>query len=180
MLTIELNLGCGHHKIPGTINIDSDESVEPDKVIDIRKEPLPFEDDSVEVVHFYHTIEHIEEHYQPFIFSEIQRVLTHTGYVLVSYPEFKIVAMNYIENKNGEREFWKHTIYGRQVRKDDYHVTLMDTDIFKHRLRYLGFDNIRIAAEAKAPYNTIVQAFKGVPAKTYVDHIKETIFNDAG
>lgn len=180
MLTIELNLGCGHNKIPGTVNIDSDESVKPDKVLDIRNEALPYENNTVEVVHFYHTIEHIEEIYHEFIFREIQRVLTHTGYVLISYPEFKKVAMNYIENKGGQREFWKHTIYGRQIRKDDYHVTLMDSDIFKHHLKFWGFERLRITSEQHANYNTIIQAFKGVPTKTYVDHIRETIFDDAG
>lgn len=67
-----IDLGCGGKKKKGLIGLDSVESSDVDIVIDMEKEPLPFEDNSIEYVYSSHFLEHIEEHIH--VFKEISRV----------------------------------------------------------------------------------------------------------
>lgn len=163
-----LNVGCGNNLIDGYINIDSEASLYPDIIADIRF-GLPFDDNSVQEILFFHTVEHIEERYHAQIFREFHRVLEPNGTILVSYPEFRVCAQNWIDNVMGMREFWKHTIYGLQRYQSDYHVTLMDSDEFSEKLQEWGFKDINYAAENIEPYNTVLLAHKGSPAKNYED-----------
>ena len=54
----KLNLGCGYNKKDGWINIDNDETVNPDIVRDLTR-GLPFDDNSFDTVICTHTIEHV-------------------------------------------------------------------------------------------------------------------------
>lgn len=56
---IKLNLGSGYNHISGYLSIDSDSNCKPDYVLDIERENLPFEDNSVEQVLAHHILEHI-------------------------------------------------------------------------------------------------------------------------
>jgi len=174
---ILLNIGCGLTKLPGFINIDSDPNVNPDQVIDIVK-GLPFKDDSVETIYFSHTIEHINEKLHNQILTEFWRVLVHGGMLFLSYPEFKKCAQNYIDNYRGQREYWKATIFGRQLSKDDFHVSLMDTDFLIPTLQTLGFSPIFHKEEPNNPHNTIIKCFKYNEYKTYEEVLATEIFND--
>jgi SAM-dependent methyltransferase len=77
-----LNLGAGITYIPGFINIDI--SKKADIILDLGKDKLPFDDDSVNLIFSYHTLEHIPDYL--FTLSEIYRVLKHGGRFLVGLP----------------------------------------------------------------------------------------------
>ena len=64
---IRLNIGAGQTHIPGYINIDI--SSKADITLDLGTDKLPFEDDSVDVVFSYHTLEHVPDYL--FALSEI-------------------------------------------------------------------------------------------------------------
>lgn len=144
----------------GVCNVDRDSEVEPDFVHDLTKFPYPFETGSIDLIYMIHIIEHIEEKYFPPLIQELQRILKMNHHVIFTYPEFVQCAQNYIDNKNGNREFWKATLYGRQLTPDDFHVTLMDTRYFKQYLLSLGFKVIREAKEENEDYNTLLVAEK--------------------
>jgi len=57
---MKLNLGCGNDKKKGYLNIDSSKQVDPDKVWDLEKTPLPFKDNSIEEINAEHVLEHIK------------------------------------------------------------------------------------------------------------------------
>lgn len=171
----KLNIGCGDNKIKSYVNIDASPFVNPDLVLDI-KNGLPYPDDSVEEIVFFHGIEHIEEKFHPQILSEFWRVLKFDGELYVSYPEFIKVAKNYITNHQGKKEFWKKTIYGLQRYLGDYHVSLMDTADFCELLFSVGFVKIEHTNEAGEEYNTIVHCRKGNKPKSYEDLIVESCF----
>lgn len=153
---LKLNLGCGKAHYDGFINIDTEESVNPDVLCDFRKS-LPYADKSVDSILLIHTIEHIEDRYHFDMLMEFNRVLRIGGGLTIAYPEFSKCAMNFVNNYRGQREFWKRTIYGRQLYKSDYHVALMDSDEFRLLLQETGFRNIYIKPEpSPEEHNTIV------------------------
>lgn len=164
----KLNLGSGSNHIKGYYSIDAEKSCKPDLVLDFTKERLPFPDSSVDEIIFFHCIEHIQKSRHPFILSEVQRVLKpKTGFVLISYPEFRRVATNWLTNHQGKKEFWEHTIYGLQRYPSDFHVSLMDTVELSNRMRELGFKDIKAGPEDLEPFNTLLCAKKGRPLKSY-------------
>src|SRR5216683_2682763 len=117
MDTIRLNLGAGSSRIPGYLSVDVESSVKPDVVCNFTKDRLPYKDNEIQEILFFHTIEHIERKYHKFIFSEI--------------------VQNWLDNKNGQREFWEHTVYGLQRYPSDFHVVAMHTPHFKLLLEEL-------------------------------------------
>lgn len=163
---MKLNLGCGNNKIKDFVNVDTESSLKPDILADFLQ-PLPFKDETASEVCLFHTIEHIPEHYHSFVLNEVWRVLKLGGVFYISYPEFTLCAQNYIDNFQGKREFWKKTIYGRQLYKTDAHVALMNTEEFRLLLHQIGFTGIQCKAETDEPYNTVVKAVKDL--KNYVN-----------
>ena len=178
MSRLMLNVGCGLTKLKDFINIDADPKVEPDLVLDVLK-GLPYTDNSVDKIYFSHTIEHIAEIYHEAILEDFWRVLIPGGLLFISYPEFTVCATNYINNHKGHRDYWKATIYGRQLTKEDFHVALMDTNYFKILLEQVGFNPIYTKPEPNMPHNTIVKCFKGDKQTTYEDVVRKEIFHDA-
>ena len=75
---INLNLGCGFKKIPGYVNIDMREEVEPDLVCDVI-EGLPYEDNSVDMIIAHDFLEHIPIGKTIQVITEIWRVLKPGG-----------------------------------------------------------------------------------------------------
>lgn len=172
-----LNIGCGNNKIKGCINSDMEVSLRPDVIFDV-KPSIPFKNESIDKIYFSHAIEHIEELHHEFILKEMYRVLVPGGKLFVSYPEFTKVAKNYIENHRGMQEFWKHTVYGLQRYKSDYHVALMDSRYFVPLLKEVDFENIICKPEPDENYNTFILATKGKPMMTYEEVLKEEVFGN--
>jgi SAM-dependent methyltransferase len=69
---IGIDLGCGSLKKEGLIGVDFVEAPNVDFFLDMEKEPLPFENQSVDYIFSSHFLEHIGNH--PFVFSEMSRV----------------------------------------------------------------------------------------------------------
>lgn len=73
----KLNIGCGWTKKEGFLNIDKAKEVNPDMVVDIGQEGLPYPDNSFEYIYSEHCIEHVEPNRWKFILDEIARVAKH-------------------------------------------------------------------------------------------------------
>lgn len=173
---IKLNVGCGNNKLEEYINIDLNKDNKPDVVLDI-KQGIPLPDKSVTEIVFFHTIEHIQEIYHLSILMEFWRILKPGGLLFISYPEFKKCAQRYIDNYQGAKLFWKHTIYGLQRSEGDFHVSLMDTELFIDTLREAGFTDIEHQPEKNEPFNTIIKAVGGDLPNSYEDVLKNFVFN---
>lgn len=74
-----LNLGAGKKLIEGSFPLDYPEW---DAEIDV----IPFEDNSVDGIHCYHMLEHIDGKRIPFAINEMQRVLKVGGVVNIVVP----------------------------------------------------------------------------------------------
>lgn len=80
--SLMLNIGAGRTYIPGFRNIDISPLAE--ITMDLSKEPLPFEDNSVDLIFSYHTLEHVPDYL--FALSEIHRVLKPGAVFLMGVP----------------------------------------------------------------------------------------------
>lgn len=60
---MKINLGAGNARITDFINIDYDQKSNPDYCLDIEKDRLPFDDNTVECVVAHHILEHLGDGY---------------------------------------------------------------------------------------------------------------------
>lgn len=89
---MKLNIGAGITHIPGFVNLDI--SKKADVSLDLNRDKLPFEDDSVKMVFSYHTLEHLKNYL--FALGEIHRVLKHGGKLLLGVPHVGLTKYNLI------------------------------------------------------------------------------------
>ncbi len=158
-----LNIGCGESYLDGFINIDCVEGgqVKVDLLLDITTQPLPYKDNSVDEIWMIHSLEHIEIRKWDFILGEFHRVLKVNGILCLSYPEFRECAKRFLADTNKQRNFWRATLYGRQLYKSDYHVCPMDSNEIKEILETIGFYRVKFTPESNnEPYNTIMVGYK--------------------
>ena len=85
---MRLNLGCGFNKVDGFVNVDREDECAPDLVFDLESFPWPWGTNSVEEVHFTHSLEHLGQGTDTFrqIMQELYRVCTDGAIVLVEAP----------------------------------------------------------------------------------------------
>lgn len=160
---LKLNLGCGEFSLDGFVNIDciSAGAVQPDLVIDFVASQLPYGNETVDQIWMIHCLEHIEMSKWGPLLGELLRVLKVNGTLTLAYPEFKECARRFIDNENNQRNFWRATLYGRQLYDSDYHVVPMDSHEIKEILEVAGFYRVNHKAESfNEPYNTILCAYK--------------------
>lgn len=172
---MKLNLGCGHVKIEGFVNIDVNPDVKPDLVGDITKS-LPYANDSVSEIWLIHVIEHIQKKYHIPLYMEMNRILKKNGIIVMAYPEFVKCAMNYVTNKKGKRDFWEMTVYGRQNTPSDFHVSLMDSSLLVPQLISMGF-GVTTQPQEGDDYYTVL---KGVKLRNVIsrdDVVRQEIFD---
>lgn len=175
-LPLKINYGCGETRLRKFLNIDIEPSVKPDLVCDLRYRPFPLRDECADLIQCIHNIEHIEYKFWPQIFYEFHRVLKPEGRLYLAYPEFEICAKNFVTNEKGMRDFWRATLYGRQLYPGDFHVNPMVTSEVMDILEQCGFHNIKSAPEPMMEYNTFLTATRGKIMPSRADLLKKEIF----
>lgn len=173
---MKINYGCGKNKLEGFVNIDIEATCNPDVVCDARFEPLPYSD--VELIVAFHVIEHVEYAHQGKVLDQFARVLKSGGRLVLSYPDFEKCSYNFLTNHRGLKDFWRATLYGRQLYPGDYHVTPMVTNDLVEMLKTLGFVNFNVRPEVNEDYNTVVECVKAEKPFDYSEALKETIFGE--
>jgi len=173
---LKLNYGCGETKLKGFVNIDIEKKTKPDLLCDLRKKPFPYKNNSVELIQCIHNIEHIEQRYWPQVFAEFWRVLRPDGELRLAFPEFERCAKNFLENFRGQRDFWRKTLYGRQLYPGDYHIVPMVTGEVLEFLQDAGFRKIKAVPEPAEPYNTFMVAHKGSLPMNREQLIRQQVF----
>jgi len=82
----KLDVGCGRHKVEGTIGMDIDPQSNADIIHDLNKYPYPVEDNSFDEIYAKHIIEHLQDP-QKFM-AELWRIVRPGGRVFVETPHF--------------------------------------------------------------------------------------------
>lgn len=85
---MKLNLGCGHRKKDGYLNIDRDPLCKPDRVVDLETTPWPFEQDTFTEIVADHVLEHLGESTSTWlkIWQEIWRVSRDGAVIHITVP----------------------------------------------------------------------------------------------
>ena len=145
-----VELGCGQHKREGFFGIDIQGGPGVDLVLDIEREPLPFEDDTVERIYSSHMFEHLCAPGSPIqTLREIVRVCKHNAEVEIWTPYGKSNDGLLLGHHNFYTEtHWQHiccfyadTVYlGPAPGRFIWHKTqyVLDGGILEH-LDRLGF-----------------------------------------
>ncbi len=85
---MKLNLGAGHHRLPGWVNVDQSPVSAPDVVLDLESAPWPWPDDSVGEVLLKHVLEHIGQQASVYLqfWCELWRVCRNGAIVHIHVP----------------------------------------------------------------------------------------------
>ena len=152
---MKLHLGCGANYIPGWLNIDLD-SPTADRHADLRR-PLPFSDDTVDLIFNEHFVEHITRDEGAAFFKECRRVLQHGGVLRVSTPDLRWLVGQYISGRLDEWTDvgWMPDTPCRLMNEGMRlwgHQFLYDKQELKAALHLAGFSNIREQLHRESSY----------------------------
>ena len=150
---MRLHLGCGARIKPGWINIDLRDCA--DLSLDLRR-PLPFPDDSCELIYSEHFLEHLDYPDTTFSFlAECRRILKTGGEFNVGVPETQWPLLEYAGTSSKEyfdtaKKFWhppwcetplEHINY--HFRQDGEHKFAYDFTTLEHCLLKAGFTDVQ-------------------------------------
>ena len=177
---MKINLGCGHAKNEGYVNVDCNPEVKPDLVFNFCGKELPWETGSCEEVTILHTIEHIPRLHHPSLIGEINRILEIGGTLIVSFPNAARTLQAALDNKHGMRySYWESTILGRVNNIWDVHQCLMFSDDFVAFLSEYGFGSFKVIEEVNQPHNAVIQAVKKFHTVERAELLRREVIKDA-
>lgn len=164
---VMLNIGCGTDYKAGWINIDnnSDDNIEKlDLNWDLRN-PLPFEENSVDYIFNEHFLEHLTLEEAQLSIKDFMRVLKKGGVMRIAMPNLVDVVDLY-NNPN-----WKSETFLKKFGLDFVqtkaelininfrwwgHKWLYDWEELERRLKDAGFSNIRQCELRKSTCNELI------------------------
>lgn len=120
---MKLDIGCGPKCLPGFVGVDRFQMPGVQVIADLN-ETLPFEDDSVELVHAAHSLEHVAD--LMFTMKELYRVCKHKAQIciVVPYYEQKLNLANpyhlQVFNEHTPR-FWSSCSWAPIDKEEYYH-----------------------------------------------------------
>jgi hypothetical protein len=129
--SLRIDVGCGVRKKVGFIGIDGMAAPNVDCVVDMEKDPLPFENDSVSEVWSNHFLEHLTIEGVCKVMGEIHRVCKPWAYVEIRVPHFSGLTNFYEFHKTSFRynSFSEFLLGGWGMFESDALFYLVDTKI---------------------------------------------------
>ena len=139
---MRLNLGCGSQKIDNFIGVDL--CTEADLHHDL-KQPLPFEDNSIEEILAIHVIESFYQWEFPAVLKDWYRVLQSGGKITIEFTSLTDTINMYLGN---DKQHGHWGLYGRQDVPIDpivLHHYVYEKDELKELMEKTGFCDIEFS-----------------------------------
>ena len=108
-----MNLGCGFKKKIGFINVDAFDICEPDVVHDLNVFPYPWEDNSIDHIEMFHTLEHLDDWWGSL--GECARILKVGGRLDIRVPDESSSSAGTYRDHN--HIFSRHSFHGMFERR---------------------------------------------------------------
>ena len=152
---MKVNLGCGPWKLDGWINVDFEPSYHPDLLHDLRN-PLPWGNETVDLIHMEHFFEHIRQEDGQKLLKECFRVLRWGGVIRINGPDLRKISKLYLSRRY---DIWKsrtgapgETIcdFMNDVFYNWGHMYIPDYPQFVYMLGKAGFIGIRTCEFGKS------------------------------
>lgn len=168
----KVNLCCGGQILEGWENYDINVRSKNVKFIDVLKD-FPFEDKSVDLIYFCHTIEHFDEVQGYEILHKIKKCLKPNGTVRIVCPSLDTYVKRYLEwdqefNDHHKKEFISRTrflnyaFFGEHTKgmnfldgkssKDIGHKFIYSEEDLVQKLISLNFDKVQICDYNKSSH----------------------------
>lgn len=103
---VKINLGSGHWKLQGWINVDIDPASRPDVLVDLAQ-PLPFGDGVASCMHTEDFVDQLTLPQARDFLAECHRVLEPGGVLRVLTPDLSKLARLYVEDPERLCGMWK-------------------------------------------------------------------------
>ena len=159
-----LNLGCGRDIRFGYVNIDVRPLPGVDLVLDLEREPLPFQDNLATEILAYDVLEHISWRRITFVLREIHRVLRPGGVLKARLPDVERALRKGVAGQcppGVDRHLClSYFLGGAQDYPENTHKSFFTADLFKGLLQSLGFEVVEIWHDDS---NMVVTARKPTP-----------------
>jgi len=151
----KINLGSGHYKLTGWINVDIDLESRPDVLTDLSCD-LPFRDHSANFMHTEDFIDQLELEGARRFLRECHRILRPGGVIRVLTPDVEQLCAMYIKQPNDLKALWRDHVgvpldYGTAAEIVNVgmrfagHTFLYDAETFQLLARDSGFEPRRVA-----------------------------------
>ena len=122
----KLNIGSGQRRFEGNgwINIDavSRPGQIPDLIIDVGKEALPYDDNSMEYVVLCHMYEHLGLGEGHGLIREAHRVLKSGGSLIIGVPDMKALAIRWLDGRLEDYLYFVNVYGAYQGEPGDRHA----------------------------------------------------------
>ena len=130
-----LNLGCANTRIPGSVGVDRfPRKGFVDIVHNLNEVPYPFKESSVDEIHLYHVLEHLEGPLEKI--EEIYRILKPGGLLYLRVPHFSsLYAWGDITHRQAF-SIQAFDILDTKIRFRDLKYTKASFKILKRKIRY--------------------------------------------
>lgn len=164
---MKLNIGAGDTRYEGFLNIDYDARCKPDFQLDIEKDKLPIEDNTVDEVVAHHVLEHMGEGYFHCL-QELYRVCKHGALINIRVPHCR---HDYFLNDPTHRR--PITPEGLQLFSKKYNDECISQNAAASRLGYYYNVDFEILDVQNIPDDRYRDAFEGKLKEEVEQYISE-------
>lgn len=142
---MKIDIGCGENKREGYTGVDLVSVDGVDLVVDVTKEDLPFDENTVDAVFTSHFLEHVTTDEAMHVLGEVNRVLVKGGEVEIIVPNLPRVLELFLQADFENRwSWWVQTIFGNQADAGQFHKDGYDSDKIYLMLEAAGFREIAV------------------------------------
>ncbi len=173
-----LHIGCGDIYFDNWVNIDINTD-KADLNHDLRQ-PLPYEDNSVDYIYHEHFIEHLTTDECEIFLKEMRRLLKRNGVMRIATPDLDYIVFRYIYRWRKQVWIKKYSCTFIQTKAEMMNVLfhrwghkwLYNYEELKRRLNLAGFDKVHRVKFRKSTFTQLQGLESREDSKLIVETVK--------